>query len=78
LNSSFSISVSEIFLNRKIEFLALALASVVSLSVAGEKNLSKDKAAAVNGTVITQADLEREMDGARQRASRMDDIGGRA
>ncbi len=51
--------------------MALALASVVSLSVAGEKNLSKDKAAVVNGTVITQADLEREMDGARQRASRM-------
>jgi peptidyl-prolyl cis-trans isomerase C len=51
--------------------MALALVSVVSLSVAGEKNLSKDKAAVVNGTVITQADLEREMDGARKMASRM-------
>ena len=51
--------------------MAFALASVVSLSVAGEKNLSQDKAAVVNGSVITQADLEREMAGAQRRLSGM-------
>lgn len=51
--------------------MAFALASVVSLSVAGEKNLSQDKAAVVNGSVITQADLKREMAGAQRRLSGM-------
>lgn len=51
--------------------MALALASVVSLSVAGEKNLSQNKAAVVNGSVITQADLKREMAGAQRRPSSM-------
>ena len=47
--------------------MALALASVVSLSVAGEKNPSQNKAAVVNGSIITQADLKREMAGAQRR-----------
>ena len=51
--------------------MALALASVVSLSVAGEKNLSQNKAAVVNGSVITEADLKREMAGAQRRLSSM-------
>ncbi len=51
--------------------MALVLASVVSLSVAGEKDLSQDKLAVVNGSVITQADLEREMAGARRQMSSM-------
>ncbi len=55
--------------------LALALASVVSLSAAGEKSPSQekaqDKAAVVNGSVITQSDLEREMGGTRRRPSGM-------
>ena len=51
--------------------MAFALASVVSLSVAGEKNLSQDKAAVVNGSVITQADLKKEMAGAQRRLSGM-------
>ncbi|MCK4390149.1 MAG: peptidylprolyl isomerase [Desulfobacterales bacterium] len=51
--------------------MALALASVVSLSVAGEKNLSQNKAAVVSGSVITQADLKREIAGAQRRLSSM-------
>lgn len=47
--------------------MALALASVVSVSVAGEKNLSQNKAAVVNGSIITQAHLKREMAGAQRR-----------
>ncbi|MBW1675539.1 MAG: SurA N-terminal domain-containing protein [Deltaproteobacteria bacterium] len=36
-----------------------------------EKNLSQNKAAVVNGSIITQADLKREMAGAQRRLSGM-------
>ena len=49
---------------------ALAVVSVASLLAAAEKELSKDKVAVVNGSVITRVDLDREMAGAQRQLSR--------
>jgi peptidyl-prolyl cis-trans isomerase C len=49
----------------------LALASVFSLLAAGEKNPSENRVAVVNGSVITQAEFDREMHMAQRRFSSM-------
>lgn len=47
--------------------MALALASITSLGLAAEKQPSEVKVAVVNGSVITQADFDREMSRVQQR-----------
>lgn len=52
-------------------FIALAVISISSMGLAGEKQAKEDKAAVVNGVVITQEDLEKEVNRAEQRALSM-------
>jgi peptidyl-prolyl cis-trans isomerase C len=47
--------------------MALAMALVFSLAVAGEKDPAQDKVAVVNGSVITRAEFDREVRAAEQR-----------
>lgn len=50
---------------------ALALTSAFSLLTAGEKNPSENKVAVVNGSVITQAEFDREINMTQRRFSSM-------
>ena len=52
-------------------FIALALISISSMGLAGEKQTKEDKAAVVNGVVITDEALEKEVNRAKQRALSM-------
>ena len=49
-------------------FMALALISISSMGLAEEKQTKEDKAAVVNGVVITDEALEKEVNRAKQRA----------